>query len=163
SMQEQQRIKTAVDNVLMVLDSACQPGDQISLLPFNQTASECFSRVTKKDHADYISSSLQRLQAGGGTALWDALKMALDKMSSVISRRAQEQWIVCLTNGEDVSSRCQPAELVELARRIVADSRQSIHILAIGIGLKASAATLAQLCGLTPKGMYIPVAATAGA
>jgi VWFA-related protein len=88
--------------------------DQAFLVGFNTTI------VLVKDFtADSatISQGIGLLAPGGGTALWDAVKFASDKLGSVAEDQPMAKVVLVISDGEDNSSTAPLKEVIESAER----------------------------------------------
>jgi Mg-chelatase subunit ChlD len=65
-------------------------------------------------------------QSAGGTACFDAVKTALEKLGDV--PKAQRQALVVMTDGRDVNSKAKLDEVIELARQ----SETPVHTIGLG-------------------------------
>ena len=93
---------------LHVIDEGT-PQDETFIVTFNNKI-EMISDFTTDQHA--LQSSLLGVRAGGETALWDAVAMALDHIKQ---GKHQKKVLVVLTDGEDNHSRTKLRELVRQA------------------------------------------------
>jgi Ca-activated chloride channel homolog len=64
-----------------------------------------------------ITSSIDQLAPGGGTALWDAVKFASDKLASIAEEKPSAKLLVIISDGEDNSSSATLKEAIESAER----------------------------------------------
>jgi Ca-activated chloride channel family protein len=70
------------------------------------------------DNVSLLSSSIQRLHEGGGTALYDAIYMAChDKLIKEQSDRPTRKALIILSDGEDNQSEHTRAQVIEMAQR----------------------------------------------
>jgi len=86
------------------------PGDRLRLLAFNQNVRQV---VDFTADSAVISHALRNLVAGGGTAIFDALTVAMLTPTD-LNRR---QFVILVTDGADGLSVTEPRDLVEAARR----------------------------------------------
>jgi VWFA-related protein len=64
-----------------------------------------------------ISQGIDQLAPGGGTALWDAVKFASDKLGSLPEERPVAKILVVISDGEDNSSSATLKEALQSAER----------------------------------------------
>jgi Ca-activated chloride channel homolog len=64
-----------------------------------------------------ISHGIDQLAPGGGTALWDAVKFASDKLSRVVEEQPVAKILVVISDGEDNSSSVTLKDAIESAER----------------------------------------------
>jgi VWFA-related protein len=64
-----------------------------------------------------ITSSIDQLAPGGGTALWDAVKFASDKLASIAEEKPSAKLLVIISDGEDNSSSATLKEAIDSAER----------------------------------------------
>ena len=62
-----------------------------------------------------VTSGIDQLSPGGGTALWDAVKFASDKLASIAEEKASAKIVVIISDGEDNSSSATLKEAIESA------------------------------------------------
>jgi Ca-activated chloride channel homolog len=64
-----------------------------------------------------ITSGIDQLSPGGGTALWDAIKFASDKLAGIAEEKPSAKIVVVISDGEDNSSSTTLKEAVDSAER----------------------------------------------
>ena len=102
---------------------------------------------------DSLSHAINRLVPGGGTAIWDAVQFAADKLATRPESQPVARILVVLSDGEDNSSTATLKQAINRAQRgevtIYAISTRVVVDDSIGNGLIAERAlkTLAQLTG----------------
>lgn len=64
-----------------------------------------------------IAHGIDQLAPGGGTALWDAVKFASDKLGSLAEEHPAARMLVVISDGEDNSSSATLKEAIESAER----------------------------------------------
>jgi VWFA-related protein len=62
-----------------------------------------------------ITSGIDQLSPGGGTALWDAVKFASDKLASIPEEKPSAKIVVIISDGEDNSSSATLKDAIESA------------------------------------------------
>jgi Ca-activated chloride channel family protein len=120
----------------LVIDTSASITDQFA---FEQKAAASFLRKSLTDKHDLafvvgvanavllvqdftadsanITSSIDQLAPGGGTALWDAVKFASDKLASIAEEKPSAKILVIISDGEDNSSSATLREAIESAER----------------------------------------------
>jgi Ca-activated chloride channel family protein len=64
-----------------------------------------------------IAAAIDQLAPGGGTALWDAVKFASDKLAGLAEEKPVARILVVISDGEDNSSSATLKEAIETAER----------------------------------------------
>ena len=64
-----------------------------------------------------ITSGIDQLSPGGGTALWDAVKFASDKLAGIAEEKPSAKIVVVISDGEDNSSNATLKEAIDSAER----------------------------------------------
>jgi len=64
-----------------------------------------------------IATSIDQLTPDGGTALWDAVKFAADKLANLAENKPVAKMLVVISDGEDNSSSATLREAIESAER----------------------------------------------
>jgi Ca-activated chloride channel family protein len=104
------KLAKAREAVAALLDNA-NPRDEFSLVEFSQVARLAVKFTTK---AEEVRDRLAVVQTGGGTALLDAVKVALDEMKNACHTRKA---IIIISDGEDNASHYSVAELRNAVRQ----------------------------------------------
>ncbi|HVS14579.1 MAG TPA: VWA domain-containing protein [Thermoanaerobaculia bacterium] len=104
------------------LERVLRAGDQGAILSF-RTAPEVMAPFGPKP--EWMSDTLVRFQAWGGTALWDSLALTAYYAQGLPGKKA----VVAVTDGRDHDSELGPAEVEELAQRL------GVAIYVIGLGI----------------------------
>jgi VWFA-related protein len=68
------------------------------------------------DNPEALSEAVRRIRAGGGTALYDAIFLAIDQKISLKQGEARRV-VVVISDGDDNASRVSMTETMELAQR----------------------------------------------
>lgn len=135
---------TAISNARQAAASyidRLKPNDQVGLIQFNQTASVRAGLSTNKTAA---RSAATGLVAGGNTAIYDALNLAITNLPAC-GRKA----ITVLTDGEDTASKSTLASVKDAA------AKANLPIFAVGIkGTGFNPATINALASGT-GGQYL--------
>jgi Mg-chelatase subunit ChlD len=100
-----------------------QPGDAVNLVRFDDTVEVLLKEFTS-DRSTLTAALRNKVYAGGGTAIYDAVTKAVGLLEGVTGHRA----IVLMTDGEDLSSRTPPAAFWR------AIQQEQVHVYAIGLG-----------------------------
>jgi VWFA-related protein len=98
------RLKEAAKRFLEGL----RPADQVTLIVFNDTVFTAADR--SKDHA-YRVGAINRLEAWGGTSLYDALIDSFNRLG----RRPGRRSVVLFSDGDDQTSHATPDEAIKRA------------------------------------------------
>lgn len=129
---------------------ALRPEDRLAVVTFADHV------VLAQDFSTERGPALQAIaqyQAAGGTALYDALSMALSRLQSVDTRRA----IVVLTDGRDENDPgTAPGSLSTLPDVLAAGKRAGAAVFALGLGGHVDRATLEQLARTSGGHAYFP-------
>ena len=94
-----------------IITTYLSPTDPISMMVFNSQVSRVFSDKTKGSNLGEMMQSIDAIRAEGGTAFYDALKIAIE--GSLLDKK----WIVALTDGDDGGSRYTPADVIKAIER----------------------------------------------
>jgi VWFA-related protein len=119
------KLQKAREAVAALLNNS-NPQDEFFLVLFNQHAQLVVSMTTEGEE---IGNRMATVQAGGSTALLDAVMLALNEMRNAHHTRKA---IVIISDGEDNSSHCSVNELKEAVREA------DVLIYAVGITSGAS-------------------------
>jgi Ca-activated chloride channel homolog len=119
SMKDNNNIQSAKNAIVRFLQSG-NPEDEYFLVTFNQktTLVQSFTQQSST-----IRNEVSFKQAGGRTALYDAVYMGLDQIKAAMN---EKKALVLITDGEDNSSRYSSAEVREFARE------SDVQIYAVG-------------------------------
>jgi Ca-activated chloride channel homolog len=119
SMKDNNNIQKAKNAIVRFLESG-NPQDEYSLITFNERT----TLVTNfTDKSSTVRNQIAFKQAGGRTALYDAVYMGLDQ---VRGGRNEKKALILITDGEDNSSRYSIAEVREFAKE------SDVQIYAVG-------------------------------
>ena len=103
------RLKKAREATIALLNNA-SPHDEFSMLEFNHLARLTVPFTTEREK---IRGHLAGVQTGGGTALLDAIRLALNEMKNAHHTRKA---IIVVSDGEDNASHCSVQQLKEAVR-----------------------------------------------
>lgn len=119
SMKDNNNIQKAKNAIVRFLESG-NPEDEYALITFNERTSV----VTSFTHQSAnIRSEIAMKQAGGRTAVYDAVYMGLDQMKG---GKNEKKALIMITDGEDNSSRYSISEVREFAKE------SDVQIYAVG-------------------------------
>ena len=108
---------------------ALRPQDRTTIVAFND---EMFTLARRESSPQSLTAAIERINANGGTALYDVIVRALQ----LLSREPGKHAIVIFSDGEDRSSQAT----MEQVQTMVADN--DAMLFAVGLGRGASIATL---------------------
>jgi Ca-activated chloride channel homolog len=120
SMGYNRNIRMAKKDFMPFLESS-QPDDEYFLVTFNKTVS--LIQAFTEDSAE-VQNQITYQQAGGWTALYDAVYMGLDQVKR---GRNEKKALILITDGEDNSSRYRTGEVREFCKE------SGVQIYAIGL------------------------------
>lgn len=103
SMDSSDKLPKVKAGVLEFLDRFTSPGTMVAAIPFNSSARIEISLVPLRTNRRDIERAVARLSAGGQTALFDAVLLAIDELE----RRGDSshiQAVIALTDGQENSS-----------------------------------------------------------
>ncbi len=119
SMKDNNNIQKAKNAIVRFLENG-NPEDEYALITFNQQT----SLVQNFTHqSTNIRSEIALKQAGGRTALFDAVYMGLDQVKTA---KNEKKALILITDGEDNSSRYTISEVREFAKE------SDVQIYAVG-------------------------------
>jgi len=109
SMKDNNNIKKAKSAIARFLQSG-NPEDEYFLITFNQKTNLVHAFT---DQRSSLQNDVAFQNAGGRTALYDAVYMGLDQIKR---GKNEKRALILITDGEDNSSRYSPAEVREFAK-----------------------------------------------
>jgi VWFA-related protein len=110
SIREQLRFEQ--ESAIEFFYSTIEPSRDKGMLVTFDSAVEVLEEFTNQP--DQLAEAVTRIRAGGGTALYDALFMAIgDRMAAEEGRRV----VILISDGDDNASRVSLTETLELAQR----------------------------------------------
>ena len=115
-----------------------RPGDAAEVIDFDSRVEVLQPFTTDRG---LLSAAIQRTRAGGATALYNAVYIALkqlDQMKPLEGEEIRRQVIVVLSDGEDTSSLVTFDELLDAAKR----SQTAIYTIGLGLDEQPARATL---------------------
>jgi len=96
-----------------IFKALSKPGNQGYIGGFNQTVT--ISTVPMQ--SPEVSAALAEANAGGGTALYDAISQACDLLAKGADSPSVRRLLILITDGEDNQSHVTPSEAAKLAER----------------------------------------------
>jgi Ca-activated chloride channel homolog len=135
----ERKIRTAVDAVDRFIRRTNEE-DELFLMTFS---SEPLLRQDFTNDRNKLSQALRKMWVTGGTALYDAVNQAIDKVQL---GRHEKRAILVITDGQDTSSVTKLEEVLQNIRQ------QEVLVYAIGI----SPTTSSQKTGIVPFNLPLP-------
>jgi Mg-chelatase subunit ChlD len=129
--------KTSIKDII---NTYLTPHDGISLLTFNNVTRTVFENKNKGQNLDHIMSSIDTIDATGGTAFYDALKLAIEKNTI-----GDKKWIVSLTDGDDNKSRSDHNTIVKLIEK------NPVNLIIITVGSLQNKDIIQKICDTANK------------
>ncbi len=121
------KLETAKDAAIAFIE-ALSPKDNVAIISFNETIN-LLEDFTGDFHL--IKNAITRVDAGGGTALYDAIYRASDMMKTQDARKV----IILLSDGRDEStSGLTPGSLHTFEEAIDKALRSEVIVFSIGVG-----------------------------
>jgi VWFA-related protein len=129
---------------------ALRPEDALGVVSF---ADNVELQADVATHRTWSRLAVQQYTTSGGTALYDAIALALDRLATVTGRRA----IVVLTDGRDENNPgTAPGSRHTLADIVERLERTDVAVFAIGLGPKVDRPTLEALAEVSGGESYFP-------
>ncbi len=151
SMSEEGKIQNAREGAKQLVQ-LLDDGDTFSFLPFSSELHWAQRNASVKSERANLTSQIDSLFAGGGTALYDAIDSAYQQLASAGPGDGKIQAVVVLTDGEDTQSRMK---LDELMQRIQYNGEtRAIHIFTIAYGKDARKDILQKIADATQAKFY---------
>lgn len=151
SMNDDGKIQSAREGAKQLVQ-LLDDGDTFSFLPFSSELHWSQQNASVKEERAKLTSQIDSLFAGGGTALYDAIDSAYQQLASASPGDSKIQAIVVLTDGEDTQSRIK---LNELMPRIQYNGEtRAIHIFTIAYGKDARKDILQKIADATQAKFY---------
>jgi uncharacterized protein with von Willebrand factor type A (vWA) domain len=144
------KIKSAISNILKLLESNINDNDELMLMHFNNQCIIDFALLPKYMHLDMMNSKILALTTpSNSTVLYEAIKLCYDTYLSTKIISNNNDWIVVLTDGEDNGSKQSVTSIIELIKSI------DIGIIIIGIGSDVNHKLLESFVQASHRGVYI--------
>ncbi len=111
-----------VNQAAINLVKASNPNDEVFVVNFND---EYYLDQDFTSHVDLLKDALDRIEARGGTALYDAIVASADHLKSA---RLEKKVLLVVTDGEDNASR---ESLEQAIRRLQADNGPTVYTIGL--------------------------------
>jgi VWFA-related protein len=139
-----------VKEAALTFVDAIRPEDRLGVVRFADTASLATDATTSRI---LMRDAVQRYVAAGGTALYDAIGLSLDRLATVEGRRA----IVVLTDGRDENNPGTAPGSVRTLPEVLDRLREvDVAVFAIGLGPQVDRGTLERLAEASGGEAYFP-------
>jgi Ca-activated chloride channel family protein len=139
--------KTARQAAAHFVDAA-RPEDRLAVVQFADKAALVADLQLERDEAHAV---LANYDPKGGTALWDALQLSMQRLSAIEGRRV----VVVVTDGRDENAASTgPGSLATWEMVIDAAHAMDVTVYAIGLGSRVDRKRLQQLADLTGGEAY---------
>jgi Ca-activated chloride channel family protein len=125
--------------------------DRLSLLAFNNRVNWVEKDITMKDKRDAAETQIKQLFAAGGTALYDAVAAAYQKLSEN-PQPDRISAVVVLSDGADTDSKLKLEELLKTIR--FDNETRTTRVFTIGYGADANESVLKQIADATQAKYY---------
>jgi Ca-activated chloride channel family protein len=143
-----QNAKVGARQLVELLDE----GDTFSFLPFSSELHWSGQDVSVKQGRQQLLQQIDSLFPGGGTALYDSIDAAYQRLAAEPSPDAKIQSVVVLTDGEDTQSKMKLSELMERIK--YNGETRAIHVFTIAYGREARKDILKQIAEATQAKFY---------
>lgn len=137
-----------------VLVDQSKIGSYVGVLEFNDFATEVFplTKIANQATKNKIKAAINKIQAGGGTAIGEAAQFALDSLTAFVAPHGNTGYnkvVYFLSDGENTASHIDPlASIPEYKKK-------KIPIFAFSYGSDADTVTLRKMASLTKGELYI--------
>ncbi|MHA2504498.1 MAG: VWA domain-containing protein, partial [Candidatus Kariarchaeaceae archaeon] len=151
------RIISAVAGMRNIFKDQIGDRDTVSIISFDSESRILVPPKVKGENIrEYMLTFDNLNRPYGATAMYDALGEAFNDFLNRPS--SSTQWIICLTDGDDNSSRrYNPSLVKDMARRSV-----GVNLVIIGVGNLRDQRVLEDICAATDRGNYIHVSQGVG-
>jgi VWFA-related protein len=109
------RFRFIQDAAINFIQTAMRPGQDKALLVSFDTQAEL--KVPLTGNTTELTASIRRMQAGGGTALHDAIYLASTELTKDEPHDKYRRAIIILSDGEDTLSNYSRAQALEMAHK----------------------------------------------
>jgi Ca-activated chloride channel family protein len=151
-MNEEGKIQSAREGAKQLVQ-LLDDGDTFSFLPFSSELHWAQKNASVKDERANLTTQIDSLFAGGGTALYDSIDAAYQQLASAGSGESKIQAVVVLTDGEDTQSKMKLDELMERIK--FNGETRAIHIFTIAYGKDARKDILQKIADATQAKFYV--------
>jgi Ca-activated chloride channel family protein len=141
SMNDENKLVKAREAALSFLDKV-EEQNRVGLIVFNTDIKVLVPLDTLETNRLALQTQINGLTAGGGTALFDAIKFSIDQLQSSMTSGNRIPAIIVMTDGEDTDSKQNSkGDLINL---IASDqqAQNSLVIIPVGYGSDADIGTL---------------------
>lgn len=151
-------IETCRKSMTEIVTQHMGPSDTVSLYTFNTSVNKVFFKKSIETDINSIQHNINHnTRAGGTTAFYKAVRMAINDMNSD-GMENSSQWIVALTDGADNQSR--PITCNDVALDV---KNNDINLIVITVGSISTINDILKLTDASEKGMHIEAAGGADA
>jgi len=140
--------KAGARQLVQLLDDS----DTFSFLPFSSQMNWAGQDVPVKQGREQLLRQIDSIFASGGTALYDSIDAAYQKIAAVPNPDAKIESVVVLTDGEDTSSHMKLNQLMDDIR--YNGETRPIHVFTIAYGQDARKDILKQIADATQANFY---------
>lgn len=134
------------------------PGDELVLVQFNSSSQYMFNDTITMHNKSFAKSFIDNLTPGGGTYVWNGLKLAYDAISNAKNNNVH---IMLLTDGQ--SSDDPFSELKRYIERNTNDKIKNIKLTTFGFSYDINSKSLFNIAEYTNAGFnFIPDASMVG-
>ncbi|KAI9353794.1 hypothetical protein BDR26DRAFT_849248 [Obelidium mucronatum] len=126
-------IKTCRKSIKDIINDNCSGKDTLSLIKFDHRFSEVFSNQMKSIPGQLESMLYNidnRTQTEGGTAFYDAISFAVQKVSTAPLTMG-DKWVIALTDGDDFSPH-KVASLINIKQILLTNKNIGLIVITVG-------------------------------
>jgi Ca-activated chloride channel homolog len=152
SMNEEGKIQSAREGAKQLVQ-LLDDGDTFSFLPFSSELHWAQRNASVKNERANLTTQIDSLFAGGGTALYDSIDAAYQQLASAGPGESKIEAVVVLTDGEDTESKMKLEELMERIK--FNGETRAIHIFTIAYGKDARKDILQKIADATQAKFYV--------
>ena len=152
SMNEEGKIQNAREGAKQLVQ-LLDDGDTFSFLPFSSELHWAQRNASVKNERANLTTQIDSLFAGGGTALYDSIDAAYQQLASAGPGESKIEAVVVLTDGEDTESKMKLEQLMERIK--FNGETRAIHIFTIAYGRDARKDILQKIADATQAKFYV--------
>ena len=120
--------------------------DRVSLLMFNDQVPDATEPLLLNDARDQLNQTVSGTFADGGTALYDAIAKAHDKLTELVKQNPKRTFaVVVLTDGKDEHSKLPLERIKDIVKQKTELSESGVRLFTIAYGAGADTKLLADL------------------
>jgi Ca-activated chloride channel homolog len=120
--------------------------DRVSLLMFNDQVPDATEPLLLSDARKQLNDTVSGTFADGGTALYDAVAKAHDKLAELAKQNPKRTFaVVVLTDGKDEHSKMGLERIKEIVKQPTETTESSVRLFTIAYGAGADTKLLAEL------------------